>query len=276
MTSLNKLSKTSLLISLSFIFYFGCDKKSETKEYVARVNDSFLTEGDIQDLDSLYGNAFARNEIIKRWIDTELLYQEAEKKGITKDENFLRVINNSRKQLAAAFLKNNILDEKLEKPSISELSEYYEKHVNEFKADEETYVYNLVIFSNEAAAIKFRNKFFELGWDKTTEIFSEDKSLIEHSNNVALYKSNIYPIKLLNMIQELNPGEISIILESSPSKFYVVQLIQMFNKGNTLPFEIVQDRVEAQLVAQRSEEIFQDYLKELYSDNEVEIKERHK
>lgn len=276
MISLNRLSKTSLLISLALIFYSGCDKKSETKEYVARVNDSFLTEQDIQDLDLLYGNALARNEIIKRWIDTELLYQEAEKKGITKDENFLRVINNSRKQLAAAFLKNNILDEKLEKPSSSELSEYYEEHINEFKADEETYVYNLVIFNNENAAIKFRNKFFELGWDKTMDIFSEDKALIEQSDNVALSKSHIYPIKLLSIIQELNPGEISIILESLPSKFYIVQLIQMFNKGNTLPFEIVQDKVEARLVAQRREEIFQEYLKELYSDNEVEIKEKRK
>ncbi len=276
MISLNRLSKTSLLVSLILVFFSGCDKKSETKEYVARVNDSFLTEEDIQDFDSLYGNAFARNEIIKRWIDTELLYQEAEKKGITKDENFLRVINNARKQLAAGFLKNNLLDEKLEKPSTSELSEYYEKHLSEFNADEETYVYNLVIFNNETAAIKFRNKFFELGWDKTKEIFSEDKSLIEQNDNVALSKSQIFPVKLLNMIQELNPGEISIILESLPSKFYIVQLVQIFNKGNTLPFEIVQDRVEARLVAQRREEIFEEYLKELYSDNEVEIKEIRK
>src|SRR3989304_6509493 len=136
MISLNKLLGNSFfLTALIGIFFFGCNKEPETKKYIARVNDAYLTEEDISELDSLFGRGFSRNEVIKKWIEKELLYQEAMKTGIADNDDFNRIINNSRRELASSMLLNSHLENNLKKPDDSQLHEFYNIHNSEFKTE---------------------------------------------------------------------------------------------------------------------------------------------
>jgi hypothetical protein len=275
MISLNKLLRNSFFFSgLIVIILFGCNKEPETKKYIARVNDAYLTEQDISELDSLFERGFSRNELIKKWIEKELLYQEAMKTGIADNDDVNRVINNSRRELASSMLLNSHLEKNIEKPNISQLEEFYTAHKNEFKAVDNIYVFNSATFNNENAAIKFRTKLVETGWEKVIENYAEDKSMFEYKAGNVLSEAEIYPVQLLNLIQVLNPGEISIVLEENASKFSVVQLLQTFRKGGNPPFEIIRDEVEARYIADKREQVFDKYVEELYSNNEIEIKEK--
>ena len=179
MISLNKLLRNSFfLTALIGIFFFGCKKEPETKKFIARVNDAYLTEEDISELDSLFGRGFSRNEVIKKWIEKELLYQEAMKAGIADKDEFNRIINNSRRELASSMLLNLYLENNLKKPSNTELQEFYNVHKSEFQTEDNIYVFNSASFTNENAAIRFRAKLFETDWENVIENYKNDKTLI--------------------------------------------------------------------------------------------------
>lgn len=275
MISLNKLLRNSFFLSaFCAIFFFGCKKEPEREKYIARVNDAYLTEDDISELDSLFQQGFSRNELIKKWIEKELLYQEAMKKGITDEDEFNRIINNSRRELASAMLLNSYLEKNIKKPGDSELKEFYSAHKNEFKTEDNIYVFHSASFTNENAAIKFRAKLIETDWENVIENYAEDKSLIEYKTSSVLSQAEIYPIQLLNLIEELDPGEVSIVIEENAEKYSVVNLLQIYPGGSSPPFEIIRDEIETRYIADKREQIFNKYIEELYSNNEIEIKEK--
>ena len=275
MISLSKLLRIRIfLYVLIAIIFLGCNKEPEKKKYVARVNDTYLTEEDLNELDSLFQDSSPRSEIIKRWVNKELLYQEAISKGITDNDEFNRIINNSRRELASSMLLNKHLDDNLKKPSNVELQGFYDQHKNEFKTDENIYVFNSASFKNENSAIRFRTKLVETNWEEVIDNYAEDTLMISHRSGDGLSETEIYPIQLLNLIKELNPGEVSIVLEENSAKYSVIQLVQSFKKGAVPPLELVEDEVMARFISEKREEIFNKYLEELYSNNEIEIKEK--
>ena len=275
MINLKKLLRNSLfLLTLFHTFFFGCNKEPETKKYIARVNNAFLTEEELSESDSLFKHAFSRSELIKKWVDKELLYQEAVKLGLPENEEFNRIINNSRRELASSMLMNIYVDEKLVQPTDLELYEYYNVHQNEFRADADTYLFNYVCFSTENTAIKFRTKLFKTEWEELIENYADDKALVEYSTSKALSKYEIHPIKFLNLIEQLNPGEVSIVFEENSEKYSVVQLLEVFRKGAILNLSAIREEVETRYNAERREQIFSEYLKDLYSNNEIEIKQK--
>jgi len=275
MISLNKLLRISIFLNvLVAIIFFGCNKEPEKQKYVARVNDSYLTEEELGELDSLFQDRASRSEIIKRWVDKELLYQEAISTGITDDDKFNRIINNSRRELASSMLLNKHLEDNLKKPNDVELQGFYDQHKNEFKTEENIYVFNSASFKNENSAIRFRTKLVEANWEDVIENYVEDKSMISYRSGAALSEAEIYPIQMLNLIKELNPGEVSIVLEENFDKYSVIHLIQSFRKGAIQPLDLIEDEVIARFVSEKREEIIDKYLEELYSNNEIEIKEK--
>jgi hypothetical protein len=275
MISLNKLLRIRIfLYVLIAVIFFGCNKEPEKKKYVARVNDSYLTEEELNEVDSLFQHSSSRSEIIKRWVDKELLYQEAISKGLTDDDEFNRIINNSRRELASSMLLNKHLDDNLKKPSDVELQGFYDQHKNEFRTDENIYVFNSASFKNENSAIRFRTKLVEKNWEEVIENYAEDKSMVSYRSGAVLSDAEIYPIQMLNLIKELNSGEVSIVLEENSYKYSVIQLVQSFIKGTIPPLELVEDEVMVRFTSEKREEIFSKYLEELYSNNEIEIKEK--
>ena len=79
----------------------GCSKAPEKKDYVARVNNEFLTREELNNKLKTPGNEnFYKNEIIRNWINKELLYQKALKEGIADDSTYISLIEDSKKELA--------------------------------------------------------------------------------------------------------------------------------------------------------------------------------
>jgi hypothetical protein len=271
--SLTKLLKNNLSFHILIaLIFFGCNKQPETKKYVARVNDAYLTEEDVADLDSLFEHGISKNELIKKWIEKELLFQEAVKTGITDGEEFNKIVNSSRRELASSMLLAKHLENKLKQPNSIELRDFFDKHENEFRTAERVFVFNSASFSDENTAIRFRTKLIEANWEDVIEDYSDNKSLITFQSNGTHSMTEIYPVKILNLIEALNPGEVSIVFEENPEKYTVIQLIQDFDKGTIPPLEVVKDEVAARYISEKGEEISNEYLEELQSKSEIEIK----
>ena len=112
----------------------------------------------------------------------------------------------------------------------------------------------------------------ETGWRKSINVFHGDQSLIRESNGTIINASRIFPVSLYQTINNLEPNEISIVLETEPSTFTVVQLIEKLTKGTIPPFEAVKDRVREQYMVLKHKEFARNFIDKLIEDHNVEIK----
>ncbi len=264
--------KYFFIILFALLNFTGCSKAPEKKEYVARVNDKYLTQ---EELDNMLGSSenknFYKNEIIRNWINNELLYQKAVKEGITNDNEYKNLVENSKKELAVTLLLNKIYADEKESIDSKEVEEYYEQNQSDFKAFYDAYVINLIRFNNEDKAIKFRSTLIENDWNRALNVFKGDSSIISTSAKHIYYDYELQPPVLARIVKELNVNETSIVFNDEPGAFSVVQLVSEFPKGSQLPFEFVKEEVEDRLLANKKDELIKHYIKELYSENNIEI-----
>ena len=270
---LKKQNKIFFLILFTAAGLIGCGKESHEKEYLARVNDTYFTHDDLNAIiDSGSGRNFYKNEIIRDWINKELLYQEAKSSGILDDKNFQNIKNQSNKELAVTFLINKIFNEEKLKIDPEVIKEYYDKNRDNFRLFHNAFLINLVQFKNEDKAIEFRNKAFGSGWENAERIFENDTSLIYKVNSHLVYEYELQPSGLVHLAGELLPNEISIVINDSLGNYYLLQVLKKYKEGSIPPYEIVSNLVRDRYIALKKDQFITNYIKELYSKNEIEVK----
>ena len=201
-----------LLILFIPFFLVGCTKEQEKKEYVARVNDKYLTQKELNNMLLITGNRnFYKNEIIRNWINKELLYQRAVEEGITNDSDYTRLVEDSKKELAVTLLLNKIYSEEKEKIDNKQVEEFYNQNKNDFTSFYNAYVINLVSFNNEDEAIRFRSTLLETDWTRAINAFKRDTSIINMVTGKIYYEYELQPASVSRIVEELNPDETSII-----------------------------------------------------------------
>lgn len=266
-------SKYFFLILFTAAGIIGCGKESHNKEYLARVNDSYFTRDDLNAvIDSGSGRNFYKNEIIRDWINKELLYQEAKGSGILDDKSFQNIKNQSIKELAITFLVNKIFNEEKLKIDPAEEKDYYEKNKENFRLFHNAFLINLVQFNDEDKTIEFRNKAFENGWENAEKSFENDTSIVSLIKSHLVYEYEIQPVGLVHIVRELLPGEISIVINDSTGNYYLLQLLEKYEKGSVPPYEIVSNLVNDRYIALKKDQFIANYIKELYSKNEIDVK----
>lgn len=144
-----------LIAVLSLLAGAGCKKELPQGQVVARVNKTVLTEADVKDYlpNGAAGISPAqKEEFLRRWVDTELFYQEALKKGLDKDPKVAKQLRDLKREILA----NQLLQkEVVEKQSVSEaeVKTYFDMHQTEFQ-NNVRYSQIVVQSPEEAASIK--------------------------------------------------------------------------------------------------------------------------
>jgi hypothetical protein len=271
---LNKTKLIPILIIVAALFH-GCNGDKPRNDYVAKVNDSYLSGDEVAEMiDTSAGQKFYRNEVVKNWIEKELLYQAALEDGITKEAGFQRLIENSRKELAVSMYLQKYLENETFRYTDKDLESFYEANKNDFKLFTDTYIINRVDFINEDKAVLFRSTVMESDWNKALKMFSEDSSFILSYTKRKFSDYEIHPAELYRVVTSLNPMEVSILLTFNEGMYTVVQVEQKFLKDSTPSFEIVKDEVESRFLKLHKDQSYRELMKDLYSNNEIEIKTR--
>ncbi len=251
----------------------GCGKRSQHVDFAARVNNTYLTKQQLAEMiDTARASNFYRSEVIRNWINRELLYQAAKDKGILKDEEFKVLLDKAQKELAASLLVQKYYDDEKTNYNTKDLEDYYNQHQIEFKRFYDSYLVNIIDFTNEDKAIQFRNTVLESDWEKALNVFKGDSSLYNVTSGKLYYDYEIHPAALSRIVTALNPGELSIVITDEPGHFVVVQEILKFDSGSVPPFDIVKRQVAIRYEAERKNTIIRNYIKELYSKNDIEVR----
>jgi hypothetical protein len=269
---LNK-TLTNIVFLFGVLAFGACSEEEKKDDFVARVNESYLTREDFASLvDTTNLNSAQKEQLIKNWIYQEILFQAADKEGITKREDYLNIISKSSDELAAAMLIGDYLSNEEIKYSDDDLMNYYDSEKDYFRLNTESYLLNKVTFNSEDKAIKFRVLALDSDWKKAISVFISDSSMIKNVESNLIEENNIYPVQLSRIIKDFYPEEISIVIAEKPGYYSIVQLLSKYGKQSVPPFEILKSKVENRFRAEKKKLLVEEYLKDLYSQNEIEIK----
>ena len=260
------------LVLFAAVLNSGCGEKPDKKDYVAQVNDVYLTSSELDQMsDTSFKNNFYRSELIRNWIDEELLYQQALTEGIIEGEEFNRIIYNSRRELAGALLLKKVSDQYKFSYSQNDLEIFYQTYKDQFKLPNDAYLLNTAEFPDEDKAIEFRISVMQNDWQK---IIGSKKfeDIQKKQMNVLLSETEIYPLSVRNILRELYPQEVSIVIKADTTGYRIIQLIDKYAGGTIPPFEIIKDQVEKRFVSTEKRKFISEYIKKLYAENDIEVK----
>jgi hypothetical protein len=181
-------------------------------------------------------------------------------------------LNESKKELAKSFLIKKLIEKENFEADDKALEKYYEENKNDFKLFFDSYLINMIRFRDEDRAILFRNSAIETGWNKASHVFLNDQSKTYEKQSRLVYSHQFQSADVSNVVKELSAGEISIVINSGSDEFTVVQLVNKFNANDIPPLEAVKEEVGKRLIAKKKQEFLRNYMKELYSKYDVEIR----
>jgi hypothetical protein len=271
---LSKLLKTNnfiiALVSAAALLT-GCGKETPHRDFIAKVNNSYLSKEDLQSIiDSVPGSNQFRSEVIRNWVDRECLYQQAVKEGILNGKEYQKIVEDSKKELAAAMMLKKFYKDEESNVDDKILLTYFASHFELFRLNNIGYLLNRMDFTNENKAIQFRTTVLESNWNKASNVFKKEASLL--SLNVLFNQPEIHPAGLLRIVEELDPKELSIVVNTGENDYSVVQLIEKYPVGTIPPLDVIKNKVLAMYISEKKEMQFKEYLEDLYSKNDIEIK----
>ncbi len=259
-------------IIISLFFFNACVDSTAPDNYVARVNNSFLTEEELSELADTSSSSKAQvKQIISSWVHNELLYQQAENQGIINEKEYKSIIENSKKRLAGALLLKKISSDNTINILPEELKKYFDKNKNSFAFSSDHFLLNRIKFSDYIKAVQFRTEMISNGWERALMKFKSDSSITKSWSSVLFSEYEIYPKHILRVIEGLYPLEISIVISDEPGYYSVIEVLNRFERGSIPPFDVVRPLVAERLTAELEKLAIESYIEDLYEKNEIEI-----
>ncbi len=212
-----------------------------------------------------------RKQFLENFILSQLLIEEAKKKGLDKDEEIKNQIEEMRKRL----LLQKVFQDLQQSVAISdaEVKEYWEKHPEEFSTAQIRASHILV--DDEAAAKKlleqvkakpdsFAELAKKLSKDTATAPSGGDLGFFGHGRMVPEFEKAAFALK--------NVGDLSDVVKT-PFGYHIIKLTEK-KEGEPRPFDQVKEEIRSKLLQKRQREKVEAYFAELKRKAEVKVDEK--
>ena len=273
--SVKLLSSNNYYFIIIFAFALtqvGCSKEEKPAKYIAKVNKSVLTEDDVKSaLSEERNKGIYREEYINNWIQTEILFQEAADEGLLNGKEYKSLLDRTKKELGSVLFIRKIVEENKIEPTDDEIKKYYDNNKDDFKLADEAYKINEVQFNDYNKAVEFRNSLLETEWNRALNQYRNNQSIVELKSQNLLLKYQIQPAALFRIITSLDVNEVSVVLETEPMKFTVVQLLERYGKDFVPPLDIVKSEAKERLLIVKRNQFVKEYINKLIADHNLEI-----
>lgn len=261
-----------IFLLLCFLIFFGCEEEKKPSGYLAKVEDTYLYRDDFPSyFDSSTISKKHLSELIRSWVNTEILYREALREGIFDDDEFKKIFENSKREIASGiFLKK--LEEKIEiNIADDETEKFFNENKPRFGFTGNAYLLNYAVFRSFDKSALFRNLLFESDWSRSTTAFKEDETLVEHRATQLFYDYTIFSGNVLKIIRELQEGEVSPIVQLDSTKFAVVQIVKKYFSGDVPDYSLIKTSVQKLFLEEKKKVEIEKFIKQLYSNYDIEI-----
>ncbi len=251
----------SLILPIAIASVFSACSPTNTEiDYVARLGERHLTRDDLdsalESLTVLQDSADAAEQIMEQWITDELLYREAVRRGLRRQEGVQRLLLENERSVLVSALLTQLYEEEDSSPDSKELLTYYEQNKDQLKLTE-PFVRVRYVVTEFADSALMAIQLME-GLDSSTEADSIWKTVairfMEDSESNTTLSESFYPeTRMLSSIPELNaavqqmsPGQI-LSPFSLGNRYHVVQLVERIPIGTTPALSLLEDQLRARI-----------------------------
>jgi parvulin-like peptidyl-prolyl isomerase len=266
-----------LILLFVFCMVFACAKKEEKKgAYLAKIGDSVITQADFERemkglpefvqkmFEGTSGKESFLNELVKR----ELLYKEALKKGLDKDPEYVKKLEDFKKITLVGLLLQKEIEGKV-KVSDQEVKDYYEKNKGKFAPVTQIRASHILVKTEEEA--KQIEEKLKKGEDfaQLAKKYSIDTATAKNGGDLGYFSKGQMVPEFESAAMSLKPGQIS---EPVKTKFGY-QIIKVTDKkmGQPVDFDKVKNLISQNLMAEKQKEVFDSYVEGLKKSFKVEI-----
>lgn len=269
------------LIAVALLaLWSGCGDGTNRGGYVARVNNAVLTEEDLSvSRDSLGEPAAHSREFVNEWIVTEMLYQEAERRGITDAPEFQRQLDMTRKRLAVVALLQREVYASIDSNAITEeaIAQSFAAAGQSFALREDLVQASLVLFGDRESANAFRSLVLRgSSWEESLNKIRADSvhrsQIIRTGSHQYFTRTRMYPDELWKLARNLPREELSFPLRTTAG-YYVLRVHKAYRQGELPPLEYVRAEVREYLLMDLRRQRYEDFIGALRGRHAVDIRE---
>lgn len=262
-----------------FVSFQGCSgNKNELADDIVyvTVNGSQLTDSELHENipDDVYDKLTKdqKIEIIKEWIDSELLYHEALEREIDKDSEIQRILETTRRNL----LKNELLKRfytEIQPPNDEVLKNFYEEQENYFILTENEYSIRYALFDSEEDAQDFwENVKKGVSFSELARRSSKDPSY-QTGGNLGIVNEDIVEPEVWKVIQETvaNLGLVKISDPFQTSEGWACIIVdEEFEAGTIKPFRYIRIQIVDLYLLEKQKEMRKSILEKLENEAKIE------
>ena len=262
--------KTGKLLTAGLLFFplmtLMCTKGEETG-VVARVGQSVLTLQELRECTPGTGTEIARSQAeryIQHWIESELLYQEALKRGVDKQAEVQRALKEMSRDYIISAFSDQTADAAVS-VSDEEVQNYYQEQKDEFQAEADLYHLLLILVQSQNEALRLRRAL--AGGTPFSEIAgrsSLDGSRRQGGDLGYVPLSALSPM-LARAVSSMQPGSLSAPVKSELG-YNLIRLVDVQRKGALRALEEVRPVIEQRITARKKEEALQNLISRLSSE----------
>lgn len=256
----------------------GCQSGGSSHTPVARIDNETLTlEALRAQFDSSKGVSEAQaQEYIRRWINNEILYREAIRRGLDKNETVVSRFEEARRQLVInALLEEEIYNEKSLESAPEEIGGYYQQHLHEFAVPADVAQVSFVLFSNRDAANAFRTAVLRgTPWSDALKQMRSDleqaASIVAGVDSAYHTQATLVPAELWRVAAASMRAEPSFPIRTNDG-FYILSVWKFMRKGQTADIQYVEQEIRGRLAIERRQRMLDSLMENLRAKHTVQI-----
>lgn len=264
-----------LFFIISSLWMWNCGSPERNEEIVAKVGEAVLTLDDLKMRMEYEGVAKDRTEeYIERWIDQELLYQEARKSGLAKDKALDLALENFKKQWMIQKLLEKAFAENI-RISQAEIKDYYEKNKSQFQVEEdEVHLLYLLTKTQVDAETAFR----EIQAGKPFDMVARNRSIDEFGKkggDMGFVSRSALSPEIARVAFSLPIGNVSSIIKTSYG-YHLIKVVEKRTKGDFKPVKEVENMILSQIRVEKERAVYYNLLYKLKDKYKIYVKENLK
>jgi peptidyl-prolyl cis-trans isomerase C len=258
-----------LFLFLACLVLTNCGRGGE--DVIAKVNGAKLTLEDLYaEIPLDYYDSVTleqKRDFIERWINSEVLYQEAMRRGLQRQPETKERLRSSEKNILISELIQQEMSVRTQ-VSEEEAQAYYRTHTDEFtrQQDEMRASQILVATLEEANAIRRQ---IESGADfsRLARERSSDPSSVQ-GGDLGYFTREDLLSEISKAVFSTTPGT---LLKPIKTEFgYHILLVTDFQKAGTIrPFELVQEEIIGRLSREKEQQELDAFLQELRESSSI-------
>jgi len=229
--------------------------------------------------DSLGETGAASTQYINDWVVNELLYQEAERRGLTDEAAFREQLEAMRKRLAVAALLQEAVYARVDSSALIEdsVTAVFARSGTTYILREDITLASYVLFRDRDAANSFRASVLRgSSWETALADLQVKKAaqspIVRSAIRQFFSRSTLYPDELWKLARSLAKDDVSFAFHTDEG-YVVLRTHQNYRQGELPPLEYARTEVRERLLMDLRRARYEEFLGTVRKRYSIDIRE---